>query len=198
MICNLSLTMLAALAGQKATRLRKDRHVRTARKSAILASTMLIGVCAPAWAENETEASSEAEIVVTATRSNSAIEDLPISVSVVSQEQVVSQLRQNRNVLSGLEFIVPGLSVQNSEDRSSCASAIRGRAASFQINGVPVNEDLRPGSCTGPFALSPFAIERVEVGKEKHWKLMSLLRQVSTRLGRKIPSRPTYMPASAR
>jgi iron complex outermembrane recepter protein len=163
MICNLSLTMLAALAGSKATRLRKDRHVKTARKFAILASTMLIGVGAPAWAEDEAEASSEAEIVVTATRSNSAIEDLPISVSVVSQEQVESQIRQNRNVLSGLEFIVPGLSVQNSEDRSSCASAIRGRAASFQINGVPVNEDLRPGSCTGPFALSPFAIERVEV-----------------------------------
>lgn len=109
------------------------------------------------------QATSGQEIVVTATRSGTVIEDLPISVSVVGQEQVENQIRQNRNILSGLEFIVPGLSVQDSETRGSCSSAIRGRAASFQINGVPVNEDLRPGSCTGPFAVSPFAIERVEV-----------------------------------
>lgn len=107
--------------------------------------------------------SGESDIVVTATRSRSTIEQLPISVSVVDQETVNSQLRQNRNILSGLEFVVPGLSVQDSETRGSCSSAIRGRAASFQINGVPVNEDLRPGSCTGPFTISPFSVERVEV-----------------------------------
>jgi iron complex outermembrane receptor protein len=103
------------------------------------------------------------DIVVTATRSGSTLEELPISVSVVDLDAVEGQIRQNRNILTGLEFTVPGLNVQSSEDRTSCSGAIRGRAASFQINGVPVNEDLRPGSCTGPFALSPFAIERVEV-----------------------------------
>ncbi len=107
--------------------------------------------------------SGKSDIVVTATRSRSTIEQLPISVSVVDEETVNSQLRQNRNILSGLEFVVPGLSVQDSETRGSCSSAIRGRAASFQINGVPVNEDLRPGSCTGPFTISPFSVERVEV-----------------------------------
>ena len=117
-----------------------------------------------AWAlDAATGAVAVEEIVVTATRSGTEIEDLPISVSVVNQEQVEGQIRQNRNILTGLEFIVPGLNVQSSEDRSSCSGAIRGRAASFQINGVPVNEDLRPGSCTGPFTVSPFAIERVEV-----------------------------------
>jgi iron complex outermembrane recepter protein len=114
---------------------------------------------------NDTDAQnlSGQEIVVTATRSGTVIEELPISVSVVNGDQVEQQLRQNRNILSGLEFLVPGLSVQDSETRGSCGSAIRGRAASFQINGVPVNEDLRPGSCTGPFAVSPFVIDRVEV-----------------------------------
>jgi iron complex outermembrane recepter protein len=103
------------------------------------------------------------EIIVTATRSGTVVEELPISVSIVGSEQIEGQLRQNRNILSGLEFLVPGLSAQDSETRGSCSSAIRGRAASFQINGVPVNEDLRPGSCTGPFGVSPFAIDRVEV-----------------------------------
>jgi iron complex outermembrane recepter protein len=103
------------------------------------------------------------DIVVTATRSGTALEDLPLSVSVVDAEAIGGQIRQNRNILSGLEFAVPGLSVQDSESRGSCSSAIRGRAASFQINGVPVNEDLRPGACTGPFTISPFSIERGEV-----------------------------------
>ncbi|NJO33302.1 MAG: TonB-dependent receptor [Rhodospirillales bacterium] len=82
---------------------------------------------------------------------------------MVDLDTVEGQIRQNRNILTGLEFTVPGLNVQSSEDRTSCSGAIRGRSASFQVNGVPVNEDLRPGSCTGPFTISPFAIDRIEV-----------------------------------
>ncbi len=113
-------------------------------------------------ASAETAADSSA-IIVTATRSGTELENLPLSVSVVDEEELQSQLRQNRNILSALEFTVPGLSIQAPEDRSSCGSQIRGRNASFQINGVPVNEDLRAGSCTAPFAITPFAVERVEV-----------------------------------
>lgn len=130
----------------------------------LLASTAIFSPLAFANnAEPPKEAVTQGEIVVTATRSGSTLEQLPISVSVVGEEAVNSQLRQNRNILTGLEFVVPGLSVQDGETRGSCSSAIRGRAASFQINGVPVNEDLRPGSCTGPFTISPFSVERVEV-----------------------------------
>ncbi|RNJ62025.1 MAG: TonB-dependent receptor [Porphyrobacter sp. IPPAS B-1204] len=113
--------------------------------------------------EGEVAAVQGGAIIVTATRAGTALENLPLSVSLVSEEELQQQLRQNRNILSALEFTVPGLSIQAPEDRSSCGSQIRGRTASFQINGVPVNEDLRPGSCTGPFAISPFAIESVEV-----------------------------------
>lgn len=110
----------------------------------------------------ETPAESDA-IIVTATRSGTELENLPLSVSVVDEEELQTQLRQNRSILNALEFTVPGLSIQAPEDRSSCGSQIRGRNASFQINGVPVNEDLRAGSCTAPFAITPFAVERVEV-----------------------------------
>jgi iron complex outermembrane receptor protein len=79
------------------------------------------------------------------------------------QEEIAEQLRQNRNILSGLEAIVPGLNIQPSESRGSCLTRVRGRAVSFQLNGVPVNEDLRAGSCTGPFTISPFALDRIEV-----------------------------------
>lgn len=135
------------------------------RKTSFLCALMGT-VASPALAQtspNDENSDEKTGIIVTATRLGSELEDLPVSVSVVDQETVTGQIRQNRNILSGLEFAVPGLSVQDSETRGSCSSAIRGRAASFQINGVPVNEDLRPGSCTGPFTISPFAIERVEV-----------------------------------
>jgi iron complex outermembrane recepter protein len=135
------------------------------RKNGLLCA-LLCSVASPAYAEtaeDSADADGENGIIVTATRLGSDLEKLPISVSVIDEEAISGQIRQNRNILSGLEFAVPGLSVQDSETRGSCSSAIRGRAASFQINGVPVNEDLRPGSCTGPFTISPFAIERVEV-----------------------------------
>lgn len=107
--------------------------------------------------------SSDGAIIVTATRSGTAIEDLPISVSVVEVEELNEQLRQDRNLLTALEATVPGLNIQESEVRGSCSTQIRGRNVSFQINGVPINEDLRAGSCTGPFTISPFAVERIEV-----------------------------------
>lgn len=108
-------------------------------------------------------AQNNGEIIVTATRSGSPLEELPLSVSVADEEEIAEQLRQNRNILSGLEAIVPGLNIQPSEERGSCLTRVRGRAVSFQLNGVPVNEDLRQGSCTGPFTISPFALERIEV-----------------------------------
>lgn len=103
------------------------------------------------------------ELVVTASRTGSQLDSLPLTVSVVDQATLTRQLRQNRNILTSLEAAVPGLSIQNADDRTACGSRIRGRQASFQVNGVPVNEDIRQGSCTGPFTVAPFAVERVEV-----------------------------------
>lgn len=124
------------------------------------------GMCSTAALAQPAESApseDDATIVVTATRSGTVLENLPLSVSIVGEDELQEQLRQNRSIVSALEFAVPGLSVEASESRSSCGTQLRGRSAAFQINGVPVNEDLRQGSCTAPFALTPFAIERVEV-----------------------------------
>lgn len=132
-------------------------------KTSIRAATSMLALAIALPAAAQEIDDTDDAIIVTATRSGSSLENLPVSVSVVDEEDLTEQLRQNRNILSALEFTVPGLSNQPPESRSSCGSQIRGRNASFQINGVPVNEDLRPGSCTAPFAITPFAIERVEV-----------------------------------
>lgn len=101
-------------------------------------------------------------IVVTASRTGSPIEDLPVSVSVIDEEALAKQLAFSTNIMRSLEFAIPGLSPQQ-DGRSNCTPNIRGRATSIQINGVPVNEELRDSTCNQMYQLSPFAIERIEV-----------------------------------
>lgn len=102
------------------------------------------------------------EIIVTATRSGTALVDLATSVSVVSEEELSEQLDYNTNIMRALEFAIPGMAPQR-ETRANCSPNIRGRQTSIQINGIPVNENIRQSTCNQMYQLSPFAIERIEV-----------------------------------
>lgn len=104
------------------------------------------------------------EMVVTAARSAEAIREIPTAVSVVDEEEFRRQLALTGDVLRALDVTVPGLNL-SAGGRSQCLTTIRGRTPSFQINGVPANQDLRPSNCNSAFQLSPFAIERVEVAR---------------------------------
>ncbi|HEY9554524.1 MAG TPA: TonB-dependent receptor [Allosphingosinicella sp.] len=101
-------------------------------------------------------------ILVTASRSGTELSDLPISTSVVSEEELAEQLDFSTNIMRALEFTVPGLAPQR-EARSNCSPNIRGRATAILINGVPVNETLRQSTCNQMYQLSPFAVGQVEV-----------------------------------
>ena len=132
--------------------------------AALLAAASAKAQVDPANEAGDSEALPVAEmgqIVVTGSRSGTPLEDLAISVTVVDEQQLTEQLRFDTNIGRALEFTVPGVSIQP-DSRSSCQATIRGRSTSFQINGIPVNDDLRRGSCNGAFLLSPFAIERIE------------------------------------
>lgn len=104
----------------------------------------------------------EGAIVVTASRTGADIAELPISVSVVGEEELAEQLDYSTNIMRVLEFAVPGLSPQR-DARANCSSNIRGRATALLFNGIPVNETLRQSTCNQMYQISPFAIERVEV-----------------------------------
>lgn len=126
---------------------------------------LLAGCAIPtsAWAADDAAPADAPEaIVVTATRSGTPIESLPISVSVVNEAELGRQLAYSTSILRGIELAVPGLNPQN-DTRLGCFANVRGRTTSFQINGVPVNQDLRQSNCNAMFQLSPFAIERIEV-----------------------------------
>lgn len=147
----------------------KNMDNRKLKKSLLASIVTLISGASGAYAqandiEHDTLESEEVdEIVITASRTGTLLKDLPLSVSTINEEDLQTQLRQTKNILSSLEFAVPGLNITAGEERKACNSTVRGRKVSYQINGVPVNVDLRPGDCSGPFQISPFALERVEV-----------------------------------
>jgi iron complex outermembrane recepter protein len=101
-------------------------------------------------------------ITVTASRSGERVEELPVAVSVVDEEELQGQFALGGDVLRALDFTVPGLNL-SAGTRSQCLTRVRGRTPAFQINGVPANQDLRPSNCNSAFQISPFALERVEV-----------------------------------
>jgi iron complex outermembrane recepter protein len=102
------------------------------------------------------------EMTVTGSRLSSAVADIPTAISVLDSAALTQQFGLSTDLLRALDVRVPGLNV-SAGGRSQCLTNIRGRTPSFQINGVPANQDLRPSNCNSAFQLSPFAIERVEV-----------------------------------
>ena len=116
---------------------------------------------APALA-TDADADLDATITVTASRTGADIRDLPIAVSVLDAETLERQFGQSTDILRALDVTVPGLNLSTG-GRSQCLTTIRGRTPSFQLNGVPANQDLRPSNCNAAFQVSPFALERVEV-----------------------------------
>lgn len=128
-------------------------------------SATLVGILAamPCTGANAAEGPEQSrEIIVTATRSGTALEDLATSVSVVGLEELSRQLDYDTNIMRALEFSVPGIAPQR-EARGNCSPNIRGRQTSIQINGIPVNENIRQSTCNQMYQLSPFSIERIEV-----------------------------------
>src|SRR3546814_1772042 len=60
-------------------------------------------------------------ILVTASRSGTELSDLPISTSVVSEEELAEQLDFSTNIMRAREFTVPGLAPprERSEEHTS-------------------------------------------------------------------------------
>jgi iron complex outermembrane recepter protein len=146
--------------------------IRTIQLSAILLAFTACGVTAQTTPV--TESTSKAtdstpvqfaileEVTVTGSRLSSAVADIPTAISVLDSDAISQQFGLSTDLLRALDVRVPGLNV-SAGGRSQCLTNIRGRTPSFQINGVPANQDLRPSNCNSAFQLSPFAIDRVEV-----------------------------------
>jgi iron complex outermembrane receptor protein len=89
--------------------------------------------------------------------------DVTTSISVLDEKALAEQFSISTDVLDALNVTVPGLNVSQGFGRIGCNMNVRGRAANFQINGIPVNQDLRESNCNAMYQVSPFALERIEV-----------------------------------
>ena len=102
------------------------------------------------------------DITITGSRTGAPIAELATSVDLVGESELGEQLALSTDLLRTLDVTVPGLNLSTGS-RSQCGTNIRGRTPSFQINGVPANQELRPSNCNSAFQVSPFALERIEV-----------------------------------
>jgi iron complex outermembrane recepter protein len=104
---------------------------------------------------------SSIELVVTATRTEEDLQNVPRSVTVITSEQIEQQAKLTTNLADILAKTVPGFGAPTNRS-NTFGQSLRGRNISVLIDGVPQNNNLQsiPAGLT---TIDPEAIERIEV-----------------------------------
>ncbi|MES2320035.1 MAG: TonB-dependent receptor [Pseudomonadota bacterium] len=102
-----------------------------------------------------------AEVVVTATRGQKAIDKIPGAISVISQQELSSQYLIADDPSQALATFIPGYAPSR-QKMTSTGESLRGRQPLILLDGIPQSNPLRAGMREGYFADS-FIIERIEV-----------------------------------
>lgn len=100
-------------------------------------------------------------VVVTATRSNKAIDKIPGAVAVITRRELDEQLMISEDLSQVLATQVPGYAPSR-QKLTSFGESLRGRTPLILFDGIPQSNPLRAGAREGHFA-DPAVIERVEV-----------------------------------
>ncbi|HKY82796.1 TonB-dependent receptor [Novosphingobium mathurense] len=112
-------------------------------------------------AENEDDQSGPADIIVTGTRLSDSVQTFPGSVSVVSEDEIQSQLATTRDIAQILSFSAPGVAPGN-DTAANVGQSLRGRPMRIFIDGVPVSNPLRDGG-RDVRLIAPTALGGIEV-----------------------------------
>lgn len=116
---------------------------------------------APVAETSSTPVTALGEISVTATRSEKALEKIPGSVTVISQQDLGPQLLIAEDPAQALSTFVPGYAPSR-QKLTSFGESLRGRKTLILFDGIPQSNPLRDGAREGYFA-DPAVIERIEV-----------------------------------
>jgi iron complex outermembrane receptor protein len=100
------------------------------------------------------------QVVVTATRTEEDILDVPRSVTVVTREEIEQQTALSRNLTDILGTLVPSVGPPNAGRRSD-GQNLRGRPPAILIDGVPQVSNNSFSPVLG--FIAPDSIERIEV-----------------------------------
>ncbi|MEO0519907.1 MAG: TonB-dependent receptor [Cyanobacteria bacterium P01_A01_bin.116] len=109
---------------------------------------------------SETEDSDAIQLVVTATRTEEDVLDIPRSVTVIDREQLEEQQQLTDNFPDILGKLVPGLGPPTLQN-STRGLSLRGRTALVLIDGIPQNPNS--GFNTELNTIDPAVVERVEI-----------------------------------
>ncbi|WP_104381788.1 TonB-dependent receptor [Sphingobacterium sp. HMA12] len=103
------------------------------------------------------------EVIVSASRRVESLDEVPSSVTVLSQKQLESQRSISNNLSDILAATVPGLGFSTNRTQN-LGQTLRGRRVLIMIDGIPQSTPLRDGA-RDIRSLDPSVIERVEVIK---------------------------------
>lgn len=105
------------------------------------------------------ETSDQLEIVVSATRTEEVIENIPRSVTVITRTELAQQTPVSRSLQDIVGREVPGLG-PSTQGRAQGGQTLRGRDISFLVDGVPLTTNTQARALQ---TIAPSAIERIEV-----------------------------------
>lgn len=103
------------------------------------------------------------EVVVTAGRKAENINQIPSSVTVITQKEIREQMEFTTDISQILGNLVPGLNVSNNKSNNS-GQTLRGRSVLVLIDGIPQSTPLMNGA-RDIRTIDPSAVERIEVIK---------------------------------
>ncbi|MEO0538921.1 MAG: TonB-dependent receptor [Cyanobacteria bacterium P01_A01_bin.123] len=115
----------------------------------------------PGIAAGVAEDADAIQVIVTATRTEEDVRDVPRSVTVIDREQIQQQLLFNTSLPDILGRLVPGLSPPTGED-STLGLRLRGRPIVVLIDGIPQTPNNN-GFERSLSTIAPQQIEQIEV-----------------------------------
>lgn len=114
----------------------------------------------PGIATGTVDDSDSIQVVVTATRTEERVLDIPRSVTVIEREQIEQQLALTNNLPDILGRLLPGLGPPSLQ-RTTRGLTLRGRNPLVLIDGVPQSVNGVSGSELN--GIDPASLERIEV-----------------------------------
>jgi len=102
-------------------------------------------------------------VIITGSRIQESIDEVPASVSIIDKQTISQDLLTSAELQNMLALHVPGMSAGRGTNSNS-GQSLRGRNALVMIDGVPQSTPLRNGKL-GIRSLDPSVIERIEVIK---------------------------------
>ncbi|MCW8193743.1 TonB-dependent receptor [Proteobacteria bacterium 005FR1] len=125
--------------------------------------SMTIALLASASAAQAQDRTLIEEVIVTGSRIQERIDEVPSSVSIIDSEAIAKEIAVNPELQNILATRVPGIA-PSTNSTSNFGQTLRGRSTLVMIDGVPQSTPLRNGALDFR-SIDASALERIEVVK---------------------------------